>query len=579
MPQTNVISLCTDNNKLVFVISFPYHPSTVTAVKNIPSRKYDSKNKLWIVDANVITLKHIYVFAKKNNFDLDDEAKKYIDYMITSKYEDEVVKTDTVKRTLKDFQTYGVQYMLKHRRCFLADDMGLGKSLQSIVAIESANAYPCLIVCPASLKLNWKKEIEYAVDRTITVVDGFVKGDDVPVYNTDFVIINYDILDTKAFENMIGHKEFLKNTDFKSLIADESHYLSHSKSLRTKSVTELSNGIEYIYLLSGTPILNRPKELISQLQILKYLDTFGGLWGFAKKYCNLTETEYGYDYSGSSNLKELYDILGTLGFIRRLKTDVLDQLPPKQRTYIPIEITNESEYKKANTKFMQWMQDQYLGKDNEIYNDVMTDPTIPESSKKMVIFARVYSKMSGVQNAQTLVKMEKLKQIVAKGKLKKTFEFVDNILETGEKVVLFAHHKEIYNKIIDYYKDTCVFFISGMTSTQKDDAVTAFQNDATKKVFIGSIESANVGITLTASSTVVFVEFAYNFATHEQAEDRVYRIGQTNFVNCYYLYAENTIDKEMIEMIENKKDIMKQVVDGIEFDPDVTKRLLNSMFE
>jgi len=362
------------------------------------------------------------------------------------------------------------------------------------------------------------------------------------------------------------------------MIADECHYLSNAKSLRTKSVTELSKNREFIFMLSGTPILNRPKELISQLQILKYLDTFGGLWGFARKYCNLMETQFGWDYSGATNLNDLYENLGKLGFIRRLKTDVLEQLPPKQRTYIPIEITNMPEYNKANTKFLQWLQQQYFSSD-EIIQDVMNDDTISAESKQLVIFARLETKISSAKNAEALVKMEKLKQIVAKGKLKKTFEFVDNIIETGEKVVVFAHHKEIYDAIIKHYGDSCVYFVSGMTNKQKDESVTRFQTDADIKVFVGSIESASVGITLTASSTVVFVEFAYNFATHEQAEDRVYRIGQSNFVNCYYLYTLDTIDETMIEMIESKKDIMKQVIDGVQIDPNVTKKLIKSLFK
>lgn len=562
-----------------FILLFPYHPTTVNAVKNeLPSRKYNPDHKFWSVDANMITMKHIYVFAKKYDFILDDEVNEYIQSTMKSNYDDEKIQFDLIKRKLKDFQEYGVKYLLKHKRCFLADDMGLGKSLQSISAIESANAYPCLIVCPASLKLNWKKEIEYAVDRTVTIVDGFVKDGDMPNYDTDFVIINYDILDTKSFENMLGHKSFLKNIDFKSIIADECHYLSNPKSLRTKSVTELSKGREYVFMLSGTPILNRPKELISQLQILRYLDTFGGMWGFAKKYCDLNETKFGWDYSGATNLNDLYENLGKLGFVRRLKTDVLSELPPKQRTYIPVEITNMTEYNKANTKFLQWLAQQYYN-DQDVINNVMNDDSIPASSKDLVIFARLETRLTSAQNAEALVKMEKLKQVVAKGKLKKTFEFVDNIVESGEKVVVFAHHKEIYNAIIKHYGESCVCFVSGMTGSQKDESVTKFQTDPNIKVFVGSIESAGVGITLTASSTVVFVEFAYNFATHEQAEDRVYRIGQSNFVNCYYLYTIDTIDETMIEMIENKKDISKQVIDGIIIDPDVTKKLIKALFK
>lgn len=478
---------------------------------------------------------------------------------------------------------------------YVTDDFILThNTIEAIAAVEYLDAYPSLIISPASLKLNWKKEINTWTNRTTFVVDGLLKNvlddnnniivENCPSYNGDFVIINYDILgrvlnkktddedndyiyktiDDEEVKSLIelSHKDLLKDIKFKSIIIDESQYCINRKSMRTQSVQELSKNIKYRFALSGTPMINRPSELISQLVILDQLENMGGFWTYAKRYCNAYEGDFGWNLSGFSNLQELHDKLVSTCFIRRRKKDVLTELPEKQRSLIPLQIDNKVEYDSVKNNLINWLMNTFSIK---IKNDVMTDSTLShlvDSQKKSLVLNRINKKILNAKKSETLVKIEYLKQLAAQGKLNKVMEFIDNFINSGEKLVLFATHKEIYNKIIEKYKDVCVYIVGGSSNVQKQQAVDKFQTDDKIKLFVGSIEAAGVGHTLTAASNVAFIELAWTSAMHDQCEDRCHRMGQKNFVNCYYLYGVDTIDELILELIDLKRKASSAVIDG-----------------
>lgn len=248
--------------------------------------------------------------------------------------------------------------------------------------------------------------------------------------------------------------------------------------------------------------------------------------------------------------------------IRRLKKDVMAELPPKQRTYIPIEIDNADEYKMAEKDFIKWVKKKLIDPE-EYKKQVDAVPNLTKKQKKLLVQAMILNRLDKARRTEALVKIEYLKQIVARGKLKKFIEFIDNAIEQGSKIVVFAVHREIQNKLYEYYKNNnCARIFSEDNITIRDENVQKFQNDESCKIMIASLAAGGVGLTLTASSTVAFMEFGWTPAVHDQAEDRTHRIGQKDSVNCYYLFADKTIDNNILELIDKKRNIMDAIVDG-----------------
>jgi SWI/SNF-related matrix-associated actin-dependent regulator 1 of chromatin subfamily A len=410
--------------------------------------------------------------------------------------------------TLKPFQRAGVAYALKARRCLIADEMGLGKTVQALATLQAANAFPAVAVCPASLKLNWQRETR----KWLPMRDCRILGKDAEsdIRSADVLILNYDILHK--------HLPALLARGLQAVILDESHYVKNFKSQRTQACIELSQQIPIRLALTGTPLLNRPVELASQLFILGHLvRKFGGWRKFTNRYC---DPYYGYgghlDLSGASNTQELAVLLRDICMIRREKADVLDQLPAKRRVIQFFDISGRGDYDRAE-------------------RDVFSGAGLPP-----------------------LPEVERLKQIAARGKMKAAIEWVENLLASGEKLVLFAHHIEIQQSLLAHFPDAA--HILGEDSPEERQAnVDRFQTDAACNLIVCSLSVGGVGFNLQAASNVAFLELGWNPATHEQAEDRLHRIGQNRSVTAYYLLASGTIDEEIQAMIESKRAVVNSV--------------------
>jgi len=417
---------------------------------------------------------------------------------------------------------YGIEKT--HGRALVADDMGLGKSLQALgwTALYPERR-PVLIICPATLKFNWQNEITTHLSKDSIMLSG-KKPYKFPKH--EYVIINYDILDAWV-------PEILKHIKPRIVICDEFHFCKNRKAKRTKATIKLSKKVPHFIGLTGTPIDNRPVELFPQLSAIDK-DLFPSFWDFGLTYCG-AENKFGrWEFKGASKTKQLHAILAEKVMIRRKKSEVLTELPDKTRSVVPLSICMK-EYNKAEVDLIGWLK--------------KVDPL----------------KAARAKNAEALAKIGYLKRLAAKGKVKEVIKWVQNFLETtDEKIILFAIHHEVLDALRDAFGPEAVMLTGKTSAAGRRDAVERFQNDPKIRIFIGGLKAAGVGLTLTAASTVAKVELGWTPAEHLQAEDRAHRIGQKNAVNCYYFLAQGTIEEPICDMIQKKQHVIEQVLDGRE---------------
>ena len=437
------------------------------------------------------------------------------------------------------FQKAGIDFAEKRQgRVLLADEMGLGKTIQTLgwLNLHQHDAFPVLIICPAVMKLVWKNEIEkwLIAQKKIYILQG-KNGNKV---KEDVIITNYDIVE--------ANKESLKTKNFQTVILDESHYIKNYKAKRTLATIELAKNVKYLFCLSGTPFLNKPIEGWTTLNLLSP-NTFPKYWDYTKKYCAAHQTRFGWDLSGASNLNELQEKLRTSIMIRRLKKDVLTELPAKRRTLIPIEVNDGD---KESETFLKRLKNIMINR-KEAEKKEMTE------TEKQSYFSQLREENSGI-----LAEIEKLKQKAVEKKLPFAIEYIKNIIEE-KKLVVFAHHKFVIKKLLQEFPQAVC--IKGESSEkERTEAIEKFQTNKDCNLFIGSMHACGVGITLSASSDVVFLEFDWTPATHLQAEDRCHRIGQKDSVNIYYLALNNSIDIRIAKILERKSNILEQILDETE---------------
>ena len=413
-------------------------------------------------------------------------------------------------------------------RIILSDEMGLGKTLQSLWTLQRNPEWlPALIVCPASVKYNWEFEaIHYCGMRS-----SICEGSKPPTFNrhgmsttSPLTIINYDIL--KDWE------PYLKKLKFKTIVFDECHYLQSRTSLRTKAAKRVSRGCEHIFALSGTPLMNKPADMFPTLNIL-WPDQYNSFWSFAQLHCDPKWKPWGWEYKGASNLDVLHAQLKSQGMVRRLKKDVLKDLPKMNRRVMPIQMSDESEYRRARDDFMSWLR------------------------------ANHAHKMRSAGKAEKLVQVGYLLRLAARLKMRAAVNWANTFLEeTDEKLVLFAVHRKAIECLQRRVKAKSVVIDGSVVGRKRQLAVDQFQNDRKTRLCIGNLKAAGVGITLTAASTVGLLELFWNPAVMIQAEARVNRIGQTDVAWAWYLVAAGSIEERLCRILQERQGIMDAVLDG-----------------
>jgi SWI/SNF-related matrix-associated actin-dependent regulator 1 of chromatin subfamily A len=454
-----------------------------------------------------------------------------------TKYNDVLSK---LGKKLYQHQEEGIKFLLSRNGCILADDMGLGKSIQSIIAAIESGAKKILIVCPSSTKINWEREINVFSNET-TIIDGKKFSD------SKFTIINFDILKNfhtlvkkgKENEHPTIHRQ-LAEAGYDLCIIDEAHYLKNNDSIRGKIMVELStkHNIEKVWLLTGTPVANRPMDFFNLLKIIK--SPIANNWQhYATRYCEGRkffrtlkngQKKQIWLTDGASNLEELASKTKNI-ILRRLKTEVLD-MPDK--VVSPMYHLLDSKQKKQ----YEYLWEEY-------------------------ILAKKAAGKKVREEQKDLVELILLRQFIAQQAIPYTIEMVENAIEMGRKVIVFTSFTDELNTIADHFGKAAVKHNGPMSNSMKQKSVDAFQNNDKVKVFVGNIKSAGVGITLTEGTVVIFNSFDWVTGNNEQAEDRAYRIGQKNDVNVYYQLFDGTISMRMWEILKQKQEVINIIL-GVE---------------
>jgi len=445
-------------------------------------------------------------------------------------------------RPPKPWQPRAIEALLANDRFILADDMGTGKSTSAIIAALESKAKKILIVCPASVKINWKKEIKNYSDRPILIVEGRKWGS-----TYDFYIINYDILKNYHTTDKKDENDDLKlilKEKFELAIVDEAHYISNTTANRTKLLNDILKKIPKVWLLTGTPMTNRPINYYNLLKIVNSSVTLN--WQhYVKRYCKgfkfKSNGRYIWSTSGHSNLDELRERTKNL-VLRRLKSEI-PGLPEK--TISPL----------------------FLELHSTFYNEELDE------------FMRISEKERKKESiAVTINRLMKIRQVIAYEKLPYTYELIDKCLELDKKVIVFTNFTMPLDMIHEKYPKNSVIYDGRMSSAKREDAKERFQNDPKIKILIGNIVAAGIGINLTAAEVVIMNDLSFVPSHHSQAEDRAYRHGQNKDVLVYYPIFENTIEQIVYNILLRKKDVIEQVMGDGEYSDNFAKELLKELF-
>jgi SWI/SNF-related matrix-associated actin-dependent regulator 1 of chromatin subfamily A len=462
-----------------------------------------------------------------------------------------LIKTHTIEKVDVDYSKYDNRPPLNHqkeaieklvgsRRFILADDMGLGKTTATIIAALETGVKKILIICPASLKINWQREIENYTDRSIFICEGKKFSTD-----HDFVIINYDIL-KNFYDPKVKEKSLLENSEFDLVIMDEAHMISNPQAQRTKIINSFVKQIKRVWLLTGTPMTNRPMNYFNLLNIIE--SPVAQNWmAYAIRYCQGYQFMAGkrkiWNVQGASNLEELRDRTSKQ-MLRRLKDDVLD-LPEKIISPIYLNLKSK-DYEEMMGEYYDWFE-----KKSE------------ESTSLTIQFS----------------KLMKVRKIIANEKVKHTIEIVENIIEQGKKVIIFTNFTDTLQLIHNHFGKQSVYLDGSCSKPKRQHAIDEFQENDKIKVFVGNLKAAGVGLTLTAAEVVIMNDLSFVPAEHAQAEDRAYRYGQKNNVLIYYPLFENTIEGAIYNILNHKKKIINTVMgdDLLENGGDIVEEMLNSI--
>lgn len=419
--------------------------------------------------------------------------------------------------------------------------MGLGKTAQVLISIKQfPERGPVVVVCPASLKENWEAEAARVGIRA-TVLEGTR-----PTARTrallgrrrGFYIINYDVLfkrrKTPGRKAAPGWLQELLQLDPWMVVTDEGHYLKSRTSKRSKAVKTLTQASPHYIDVTGTPLTSRPAELWPALNML-WPEEFPAFMEFAMKHCGPRKRFWGWEFKGASRLDELHEQLRALGMIRRLKADVLKDLPPKRRFVVPVELHDpDGEYREAERQFIRWMRKNF-GK----------------------------RKADKAAKAQQMVQMGYLARLAGRLKRPAVEEWINTFQEnTNGKLIVFGVHKKVVRGLHRVYHHQAVLVDGSVPSGERQQAFRGFARNRSIKLFFGNIQAAGTGWNGTAASTVVFAEMGWTPGEHTQCEDRINRIGQTEPADIYYLVARGTIEEDRIKTLEKKSKVVGGVLDA-----------------
>ncbi|XP_077217696.1 chromatin remodeling factor18 [Tasmannia lanceolata] len=533
---------------------FQYHPLLVGAFHKIPKASWHAKERLWMFPVSSLPL-----------------AEKVLDEMVGAHVEvqklDPLVQSALtatsgipdlrdlydrmphfIESKLLPFQRDGVRFVLQHGgRALLADEMGLGKTLQAIAVTACVqDSWPVLVLTPSSLRLHWASMIQQWLNVSPTDIlvvlsqgggsnrGGFTiehsNAKDTIHLDGLFNIISYDVVPKL--------QDVLMASDFKIVIADESHFLKNAQAKRTNASLPLLKKAQYAILLTGTPALSRPIELFKQLEAL-YPDVYRNVHEYGNRYCK--GGIFGL-YQGASNHEELHNLIKATVMIRRLKKDVLSELPVKRRQQVFLDL-DEKDMKQIHALFREL-----------------------EVVKSNIKACKSNEEVESLKFSEKNL-INKIYNDSAQAKIPAVLDYLGTVIEAGCKFLVFAHHQPMINAISQFLlkkKVKCIRIDGSTPPSSRQSLVTDFQEKDDIRAAVLSIKAGGVGLTLTAASTVIFAELSWTPGDIIQAEDRAHRIGQVSSVNIYYLLANDTVDDIIWDVVQSKLENLGQMLDGHE---------------
>ena len=531
------------------LIQFPYNAEAVEAIKELPARKWNPAERGWeipdfLASAAAVKLEPFYP-------DIADALRSHVASVtvearrdISNAQSGEEVSDRNAQRILEKikkelklplklfpYQEVGVAFIeLSKGKALIGDDMGLGKTAQSLAWLAlHKEKRPVIVICPASIKVNWSREInKWIPNSSIQSIDS---GKDVIEPGKEFYIVNYDILRK--------HEQGLLDIGASVVILDEATYVKERKSQRTKATLKIAKSSPHVLALSGTPILNKPIEFFNILNLIAP-KVFKSQWQFGHQFCGMEHNGYGFSYSGATNTELLNFLLKSI-MIRRDKREVLKDLPPKRREFKYIGIPN---------KIIRMHEAAEMDLSNAVRDYRIRGLSSEERSEKRML---------------AITALNYLRQVVGMAKAEQTLEIVRPTLEAGEKIVIFGHHKAVLDKLEEDltkagFKN--VRIDGQVTGNKRQKLIDEFQNDPDCKVMVASILAMGMGVNLVSASSVFIVERQWTPAVEEQGEDRLWRIGQEKEVTVWYLVTADTVDDKMNHLIERKRKMVKQIIDG-----------------
>ncbi len=522
-------------------------------------RIYDGISKTWHISLiNPKSVDYFYTFLESIKdhivIDIDPLAKSFIiakhnEYFksielsqsLKSSIPNDEIKIDHIEK-LREFQKTAVEYVSEHRRTFIADPVGCGKTLEVISSLQYLKAYPFLVVCPATAISTWEDEIKFWLANqnvSYSILHPTQKRINL---TTDIVITTYDMVKKYLIE--------LQTIPFKTLALDEGHYISNKKTQRFKSLIEVAKNKENVISISATPIANKPKDLIAQLKIIGMFEKlFKSEQYFIERYCNN-------DTGGASNIDELKDILRANCMIVRSKEEIMPEMPKSTR--IPFKIELSPKYKEMYLRAVDDISNWYYDKTRHDLINKITDGNLTQKELTYIEEQSIKQKAKGKSlSHEALIRLNALRQIAGLGKLESIKEWLDVFLGNDEKLGIFVEHHDVLAKLVQLYPSSA--FIHGKLSpANRGKQKLRFWEDKDCKFIIASIRAAGVSINLQNASIALFVEMWWTATAHTQAEGRFPRHGQRKAMTMYYalmadIYKDKpSIDTEMYNMIQSK---------------------------
>lgn len=438
---------------------------------------------------------------------------------------------------LRPYQLDGIAFLQHHPRALLADEPGLGKTAQALVALNAMQSYPALVVCPASVKTHWAHQSYEWLGRQAKIIKS---GKDMLDDSAAITIVNYELL------------KVIKRNSYHTVILDELFKCKSEGAQRTKYSHDLARQARVVWGLSGSPIVNRPLELVSQLDVLGLLHLFGGRWKFIYRYCNPIQREIWVprwdsrqrrvvrrlqkflDCTGQSNIPELHKMLTSNLMLRRRKAEVAQDLP--ERMSLPLLLDLDEQGRKL-----------YDGERRDLMNWLHQN----RGNVRM-------------QQAEALTRLVKMRQAAARAKFKRLVEAIEDLLESGDKIVLFAFGRDLQRELLKYFGESAAHVLADDSAIQRTSQIEAFARDDRLRVCVCSLMATAIGTDglQHAARYAIFCDLGNEGETHQQAIDRLHRVGQSRDVTAYFAIASNTIEEKLLDMLINKNEIVNLVSDG-----------------